>query len=77
MVIAKNFKDFKDCLSDIIEGMYDTFVYEDTTFNMNVEDGSINVTKGTKTAKFLPSDEEMEFDDMIDEVVNKYKEFCK
>lgn len=77
MIKAKNLKEFKNCLYDIMSGMYSSFEYEGTKFDMDEEIGSILMTNGSKKKNLFPENEDADIDELIDEVVIKYEEFIK
>lgn len=85
MVIVKNISEFKNAIQNMIEGEISEFKYNKTTFTMNEEDGSITMSRPSfkkggieypaKSESILPSRDDMDEYEMIDEVVNKYNEF--
>lgn len=75
MVIAKNFEELANCVSDLICGYYSKFKFKKTTFKMNEEDGSIKLQRGPKTKVLLPSSEDLSEEEMIEEIIEEYKKF--
>jgi len=73
--IANSLSEVREFLVEMMEGSISSFSFEGTNFNMDEDDGSINLENGTKKKKLLPDGESTYILDQVEEVIKKYEEF--